>query len=177
MKKRVWFCLFTKVVPADFEAYMERQAAAGWQVDHIGQFSSFLMTFQKTAPKQYRYVFDLNAFPTPEYRDTYQAFGWEYVGKMASCYVWRQEYAGERPESFADRESLQRRNRRVRNAVLICLILCSLGLLGMTAALLLTYRLRDGWRVLEDLLSMVPLGGLVAYLSWVVWKIQKNLNR
>ena len=85
------------------------------------------MTFHKTEPKRYRYVFDLNAFPRKEYTATYEQFGWEFMGQMASCFIWRKEYPGQRPESFTDQDSLTRRNKRVRNAVLACFLVALLA--------------------------------------------------
>ncbi len=55
------------------------------------------MNFVKEKPKKYRYVIDMQAFPKKDYKLTYQEFGWEFVGQMASAFVWRKEYAKERP--------------------------------------------------------------------------------
>ena len=128
--KTVWFSAYRWVVPADYEAWLETLAKQGWNLQRIRQWDSIRMTFHKTEPKQYRYVFDLNAFPKKDYKATYQQFGWEFMGQMASCFIWRKEYTGERPESFTDQDSLTRRNKRVRNAVLACFLIALLGLIG-----------------------------------------------
>lgn len=127
-KKTVWFSAFRRVVPADYEQWLETLALQGWNIDRVGQTSSMKMTFTKTNPMQYRYVFDLNAFPNKDYFNTYEQFGWECIGHMASCYIWRREYTGARPESFSDMESLIKRNKRVRTVLLICLAMLLLGL-------------------------------------------------
>ncbi|MDD4797821.1 MAG: DUF2812 domain-containing protein, partial [Eubacteriales bacterium] len=91
--KRAWFSPFIRVVPADYEQWLERLALQGWNVDTISQWDSICMTFTRTQPRRYRYVFDVQLTPQRDYRDTYEQFGWQYVGQMASVVIWRKEYA------------------------------------------------------------------------------------
>ena len=70
------------------------------------------MTFRRGEPQKYRFVYDPQVSPRKEYIATYEQFGWEYLGRMASAHIWRMEYEGERPEAFSDHESLIKRNRR-----------------------------------------------------------------
>ena len=70
------------------------------------------MTFRRGKPKKYRFVYDPQVSPRKEYIATYEQFGWEYLGRMASAHIWRMEYEGERPEAFSEAESLVKRNRR-----------------------------------------------------------------
>lgn len=79
-KKTVWFSVLRNVVPADYEVWLERLAREGWNVERISQLSFIRMTFRKTEPRQYRCIFDLNAFQKEDYRSIYEQFGWEYVG-------------------------------------------------------------------------------------------------
>ena len=155
--KTVWFSAYRWVVPADYEAWLETLAKQGWNLQRIRQWDSIRMTFHKTEPKQYRYVFDLNAFPKKDYKATYQQFGWEFMGQMASCFIWRKEYTGERPESFTDQDSLTRRNKRVRMAVHAAFQQYR-GLYGLAPAFLICLF-------------------FVLYLSWVLRKISRNLSR
>lgn len=89
------------------------------------------MTFTKTESKRYRYVFDLNAFPTKEYKSIYEQLGWVFVGKMASFFIWRKEYSSSRPESFTDRESLIKRNQQVINALTACFAVMIIAAAGL----------------------------------------------
>jgi hypothetical protein len=52
-KKTVWFSLFRKVVPSEYEEWLESLALDGWNINRIGNFSSLKMTFYKTKPRQY----------------------------------------------------------------------------------------------------------------------------
>ena len=70
------------------------------------------MTFLRDKPKKYRFIYDPQVSPRKEYIATYEQFGWEYLGCMASAHIWRMEYEGERPQAFSDREGLVDRNRR-----------------------------------------------------------------
>lgn len=176
-RKTVWFSMFRRMVPADYEQWLEELAREGWNVEKIGQFGSICMTFRKTEPKQYRYVFDLNAFPNNDYRSMYEQFGWEYAGRMSSCFVWRKEYTGERPESFTDKESLVKRNRRVLAAVAVCFaafVLACLILLAGIGLCLWRGRTEKLWGLGAETLV---LGLITVYLGWAVAKIRHNIER
>lgn len=172
--KTVWLVMLRKVVPAEFEQWMEQMALQGWNVDKLGQFSSLRMRFVKTEPRQYRYVFDMNAFPNQEYRSTYEQFGWESVGQMASCFVWRKAYTDERPESFTDRESLVKRNLRVRNAVALCLALFLLGIAGSLVGIGVSLHAGKTEKLIELLAETAFMLLIAAYLWWVIRQIHQH---
>lgn len=112
-KKVVLLSGFRKVVPAEYESWLESMALEGWNIDKIHQWNSLWMIFERTERKKYRYVYDLQAFPRKEYRITYEQFGWELVGKMSSVYIWRKKYKDRKPESFSDPASLKKRSQQV----------------------------------------------------------------
>ena len=122
-KKIVLFSVFRHVVPADFENWLEQIAAEGWHINHIGQWDSVYMTFQQGLPKTVRFVYDPQVSPRADYIPTYEQFGWEYLGCMASAHIWRMEYEGERPQAFSDQEGLADRNRRNIKAASVSLFL------------------------------------------------------
>ncbi|MDD5658826.1 MAG: DUF2812 domain-containing protein [Actinomycetota bacterium] len=117
IKKFVFFPAFKRVVPKDFENWLEKMAAEGWHIERIRQWSSMLMIFIKGEPKNYRYIYDLRAVASKDYILTYEQFGWQYLGRMASVYVWRMEYKDKRPEVFTDKDSITSRNNRTVAAV------------------------------------------------------------
>lgn len=121
-KKYEWFLPYRYAAPADLEAHLEANAAAGWHAGRIRQWDSIHMPFEKGDPQQMRYVVDLNAFPKADYRPTYEQFGWELAGKMASLYVWRKPYTGTRPEAFTDRESLVRRSANLSTVLMVLFV-------------------------------------------------------
>ena len=161
--KTVWFSAYRWVVPADYEAWLETLAKQGWNLQRIRQWDSIRMTFHKTEPKQYRYVFDLNAFPKKDYKATYQQFGWEFMGQMASCFIWRKEYTGERPESFTDQDSLTRRNKRVRNAVLACFLIALLGLIGAAVGM----AVHAAFQAIQGLYGLAPAFLIACFSSCI----------
>lgn len=176
-KKAVWFSVFRRVVPADYEEWLEKMALQGWNVEKIRQFDSFRMVFHKSEPRRYRYVFDLNAFPKADYRNTYEQFGWEFVGQMASCFVWRKTYTDIRPESFSDTESLVKRNKRVKNAVTAALILFLLGIAVLMAGIVVCGLRGLCEQVMELAFEAFLLAFIAGYLWWVTRQIRKNLER
>jgi len=116
-RKIVLFSAFRYLLPSDYENWLERMAAEGWHINRFRQWSSIVMTFRRGEPKRYRFVYDPQVSPRKEYIATYEQFGWEYLGRMASAHFWRMEYEGERPEAFSDQESIVRRNKRTIAAV------------------------------------------------------------
>ena len=116
-RKIVLFSAFRYLLPSDYENWLERMAAEGWHINRFRQWSSIVMTFRRGEPKRYRFVYDPQVSPRKEYIATYEQFGWEYLGRMASAHFWRMEYEGERPEAFSDKESIVRRNKRTIAAV------------------------------------------------------------
>ena len=113
-KKAVWLLPSRFVTPEALEAYREKIAMEGGNISHISQWSSLRMVFQKSEPRKYRYVVEVNPFPKQDYQQRCEAFGWELVGKMASMFVWRMEYEGERPEPYAEPGSLAERNGNLK---------------------------------------------------------------
>jgi uncharacterized membrane protein (DUF485 family) len=121
--KYVWFSAFRRVVPADYEDWLEKMAAEGWHLKRIGQWSSIRMRFYRGEPKKYRFVYDIQPSPKKDYIPAFEQFGWEFIGQMASAFIWRMEYTDERPEAFSDRESMDYRNRRTALAASVSLVI------------------------------------------------------
>jgi hypothetical protein len=69
-KKIVWFSAFRHVVPADYENWLEKMAAEGWQTGRFWQWSSIYLTFTKGEPKKYRFVYDPQVSPRKDYVTT-----------------------------------------------------------------------------------------------------------
>jgi len=176
-KKTVWFSAFKTVVPADFEEWMESLAKEGWNVDKLGLFGAFKIVFYKSEPKKFRYVFDLNINPKKDYMQTYEQFGWEYVGRMSSCFIWRKAYDEIRPESFTDKESRIRRNKNMKNAYRVNLIMMLAAVAAvLTGCAICVYIGEPG-----TALALTPVLALTAavsvYFSRVIRRINDNLER
>lgn len=176
-KKTIWFALFRNVVPSDFERLLESLALEGWNIDKIVQSSSMKMDFIKSEPKKYRYVFDPNAFPKKDYIEIYEQFGWEFVGQMSSCLVWRKEYRDQRPESYSDLDSLIKRNKRVRNAVAVIFASLLVAIIAILIGLVLFINNEKGEKVIELVLKLIFISLLAWYFGWVVKKINRNIER
>ena len=175
-EKRVyWLTPFRYVVPADYENWFEEKAAAGWHPVKVGQWSSIAMRFEKSEPIKYRYVVDMQAVPGKDYRRTYQEFGWEFVGQMASAMVWRREYSGERPESFSDAPSRRGRNRRFFWAVSVSCFLFALGALAAAGAAL--FAPLDAERQLELWIMTAFCAAAAAALAAVMAHIHRKIDR
>ena len=165
------------VVPADFELYLEEKAKKGYQIKKLGQFNFFLIKFINEKPKTYRYVMDLNAFPNSNYKRTYLDFGWELVGQISSCFIWRKEYDSIRPESFSDQESITKRNKRVRNAISVSLILLLLAFIIVIVAIFYCGIIGRVDKFPELIFDALLLGLISFYLFTIIKKVQKNINR
>jgi hypothetical protein len=177
MNKKTFFApILTKVVPEDFEAWMEGLALEGWNIDKLPAVGIAWMTFHKTEPKRYRYVYDLNIpalIKRKDYKQTYEQFGWEFVGALnANTFLWRKEYTDERPESFTDRESLQTRNKRVRNVMLAVLVWFIVAFAALLTGIVVC-------AIFGKLVKILPLAfaaGFVAAMDVYFWCVLRKLN-
>ena len=176
-KKKLWFLAFRYIVPADLEAFLERKAAEGWHIRKLGQWSSLLTTLYRGEPRKYRYVYDMHLTNDKDYKPTYEQFGWEFVGQMASCMIWRKEYRDERPEAFSDAKSLQARNRRTLLAGSVSFILFLLGALAVLISLLVFSNQMQPEDILELWLMFAFLLVLSVLMGWVLRKMHKNRYR
>jgi VIT1/CCC1 family predicted Fe2+/Mn2+ transporter len=146
----------------------------GWNIDHIGQWSSVVMTFNRSEPKKDRYIYDAQVFPKKEYKPTYEQFGWEFVGQMASCYIWRKEYFDKRPESFTNHESLETRNKQVVSAVSVSFAMFSIVSIILITAFIITFSNLTTNDMLQLILAIVLSFVFALYLGYVMKKIYKN---
>jgi len=78
----------------------------------------------------------VRAVASKDYISTYEQFGWQYLGRMASVYIWRMEYKDERPEAFTDKDSIISRNNRTIAAVSFSFTIFLLASLAMSIALI-----------------------------------------
>ncbi len=78
-KKTVFFPAFKRVVPSDFENWLEGMAAEGWHIERVRQWSSIIMIFIKGEPKKYRFVYDVRAVAGKDYISTYEHIKPNYV--------------------------------------------------------------------------------------------------
>ncbi|WP_163881748.1 DUF2812 domain-containing protein [Paenibacillus favisporus] len=172
--KSVWFPAYRYVVPAKLERWLEQMSMSGWHADRIRQWSSLYMTFRRGEPKQYRYVYDLQAVPRKDYKATYEQFGWELVGKMASVYIWRKDYDGERPESFTDTESLKQRGSRVIRAISFSFYLFLLAAVGLTVGLVLFFDGLTTEQKIQYAVGMLLAYGFTVYLGMVMRSVSRT---
>jgi hypothetical protein len=176
-KKAFWFSAFKYVVPSEYEAWMEGMEEQGWHLEKIGQWSSIRMVFHRGEPRKYRYVFDMQPFPKKDYVATYEQFGWEFVGQMASAFIWRKEYAAERPEAFSDSENLEKRGRRTAGAAAVSMIMFWI----VAAVIAIVLGVQYGKMPSEDSVQLIILdvfvGAMAILMSLVVWTIYKNRKK
>lgn len=175
--KIVWLSAFTNVVPADYENWLEDLALQGWVVDKIGQWSSVYMTFKRAEPKKYRFVYDMQAVPKKDYKATYEQFGWEFVGQMASAFIWRKEYTTQRPESFSDAESIEKRNKRVIAAASVSFFMFLIAAVIVTVCFIVFFKQLDIDDILQCILGMILSYTFTSYMGYVMYKINKNKQR
>lgn len=176
-KKVVWLSAFKHIIPADYEIWLEEMALQGWNIDRIGQWSSIYLTFTRTEPKKYRYVYDIQPNPKKDYQKTYEQFGWEFVGIMSSCFIWRKAYSGERPEAFSDIQSIEERNKRVIRAVSVSFFIFFPAFLISLIMFVTRFKSLPVGDIIQYLLFLLLSGGIGLYLTWVTRTIYRNRYR
>lgn len=177
MKMKKYFTAYRNVVPAEYEKWFENLAAEGWHPKTINHFSSMIMTFEKNEPKQYKYAIELLGRLKKDRVKIYKDFGWEYVGRMSSIFVWRNEYENKRPELFTDKETKVLRSKRFIIAISFSFTIFLFAfiitlILAMLAALNIIQR---DW--LDIILGVLLSGTLTFYLGSVIKRIHKNKDK
>ncbi|HSN93479.1 MAG TPA: DUF2812 domain-containing protein [Anaerolineaceae bacterium] len=176
-QKTILFPLFKHILPSDFESWLEQMAAEGWQIDRIGQWSSIILHFRQGEPKKYRFVYDPQLSPRKDYIPTYEEFGWEYLGRMASAHIWRMEYEGERPQAFSDQVDLVERNQRNLTAVSISFFIFLAAVLAIGMGLSLAAdSLSAGDRV-QLIIAAVFFGLISLALAYVMLQMRKRIQK
>jgi len=175
--KAVWFSPFRYAAPADLEQYFEQMEKQGWHIHRLTQWNSLRLKFQRSSPHRYKYVVDLQPFPKSDYVSTYQSFGWELVGKMASMHVWRMPYTHQKPEAFTDPQSIHKRNDTF-SIVMLALAIC---MAAAIAAVAIWFFAAGGWKTADGVvgfaITVVILGALIAVLLYSRNKVTANRNR
>ena len=119
----------------------------------------------------------MQAFPRREYRPTYEQFGWEYLGAMASAQIWRKPYDGERPEAFTQPSDIEGRRVRTAAAVSVSLVLSAIVTFIAAYPLFFSAEGMTGSDI-RQLWGFIALCGVFALLLMLVLiKILKNRNR
>ena len=173
MKRIEWFTAFRHVVPTNYEEWFEGLAEAGWHPVKINHLSSMRMVLEKSKPRKYKYAIELLGRLTPERKAMYADFGWEYVGRMSSIFVWRKEYTDKRPEMFSDESSSQKHSQRFITAISFSF---GIFLLGWIVSLVLILAKLFGCPAIEwlDILIMFFVYGAASvYLFLVISRIRK----
>ncbi|MCB2412321.1 DUF2812 domain-containing protein [Demequina sp. TTPB684] len=165
--KNAWLAPFTHPTPARLEAWLEREAAQGWEPRELGDMSAIRLRLHSTKAVTMRYVVDPQRSIDADYLETYRDAGWDYVGELSSLHVWRRRYRGDRPEAFTDGASRHARDRRlawVTGAV------AALALIGMTIRVGLgltgTGASSEDWVLEAGVLALIgiPLAAVTAVL-------------
>lgn len=170
-----WFSTFIHITPDDYEAWLEKLAHHGYHPKKVSQWSSVVMKFEEGEPKKYRYVLDIQPAPQSDYVSTYEEFGWELCGRMASTYLWRMEYTDERPESFSDNAAYQARNKRFVMAISFSFVLFLIAAIILTVGLFQMISSLDAVGFIQFGLGMALTYGMSAYLFWAMRKIRKSV--
>lgn len=176
-KKTVWMSAFINVVPADYENWLENMALEGWEIKKIGQWSSVCMTFEKGESKKYRYVYDMQTIAREDYKATYEQFGWEFVGQMASAFIWRKEYDEVRPESFTDLDSLEKRSKRVMAAASVSAVMFFLIAITISVLFIINFHRVGVGDLMQFILGLLLTYNITLYMAYVLYKINRNRQR
>jgi len=174
-----WLSPYIHSEPIEYEEYFEKLALRGWHPAKIDVWSSIRMTFIKSEPKQYRYVVDVQSILRQEYKQLHQDLGWELVGMMSSVVVWRKEYDGSRPESFSDKESLERRNRKfsmIIRAIFFVFFVCSvLATIGIPILyILIPNKNRDMIDIIASVASIITIDIFTVFFGLALKKTKQK---
>lgn len=112
---------FTKMVPQDYEEWLEKLEERGWHL-YKTTFGGLVHHFKKDKPHKIKYCLDYQVKKKSDYEQIFEDIGWELVYYFQGTYLWRIKYKdGNKPNAFTDIDSIKKRNNR--------LLACSLAVL------------------------------------------------
>ena len=123
-------------------------------------------------------VLNINRCRTPRkaYKATYEQFGWEYLGRMSSVYIWRKEYKNERPEAFSDNESIIKRSRRTVAAISFSLISLIIALVAQFTFFFISKPLTSS-KLVQLGFGITLCSIFIILLGLIMLKIKRNEDR
>ena len=165
--------LLVRYLPRKSEDWLENMSLKGWHPYNVNTSSFFVFKFRRAAPAKYRYVVDFQLIQKKDYIDMYKSFGWELVGRISEIYIWRQAYTDKRPESFTDKNSLKRRNKRMSVYFLMFCLCLAIGAVGLTFSSFLF------WNDLAPLMRFerIALIAVFSIAAALLGRIVRNLNK
>ena len=103
-----YFAAFKHIAPSDMEYYLEEMASNGYILEPLAQSGMFFLKFAEGRPERIKYVVDVTGLQKHLYMKTLIDKGWEYMGQVMNCHVWKMAYKdGERPADFADQRCIR----------------------------------------------------------------------
>ncbi len=104
-----YLAAFKHIAPSDMEYYLEEMAANGYILEPLSQSGLFCMSFDESKPEKVKYVVDVTGLQKHLYMKTLVDKGWEYMGQVTNCHVWKMSYEGnDRPADFADQRCIRK---------------------------------------------------------------------
>jgi Protein of unknown function (DUF2812). len=176
-KKNIWFSIFRVVVPANYEKMLEDLSLEGWNISKISQLSSFKLTLERSSPKKYKYIYDVRFKDLNKYRNSYKYSGWELIGQMANCFIWRKEYSDICPVFFSNTDSIINRNKRFRATIIALLIIISIVILFCFLGIFAYIRIKNCGAVNATMLKAGLALCISFYLIYVLREINLNIER
>lgn len=135
--RRIWFPRHTFILPNQLEGMLESAELEGW---HPIKMSSICLTLAPSEKKRVCYVCEAGK-PTAPHQDQ----GWDYAGKIGNVRLWRREYTGIKPRSFADGIALVKMVRRAIYGICITFIASSMMSVLMVAFSLVLRTMLPPW--------------------------------
>ena len=125
-----YFAAFKHIAPSDLEYYLEEMASDGFILAPLSQSGLFCFKFAEEKGERVKYVVDVTGLQKHLYMKTLIDKGWEYMGQVLNCHIWKMTYEGsDRPEDFADHSCIRKHCIRM-GIVFIILALLMLLLFG-----------------------------------------------
>lgn len=134
MRKKIKLYPLSKILPEDYEKWLENYEVDGWHLVKIS-FLGLIHYFIKDEPYKFRYCYDYQGSQKKDYEKIFSDLGWELVFYSFGSYIWRLEYIDERPEAFSDYDSLISRNNRLLSVYTGCLAVFAICSLNYTNSL------------------------------------------
>ena len=130
MDKRRYFYAFSNISPIDLERNLNESAAEGMLVRPFKNDGLFYFDFYDTTKEKCRYVVDGKPASAYSYEKKLKEEGWELVGIIFECYIWKKTYNDDIPKDFSNKAALYEHSKKMSIIFLIAAILFLIALIA-----------------------------------------------
>lgn len=140
MDKRSYLYAFSKISPSDMEDDLNQKAGEGLLLRPFKTEGILYFDFYDTTKEKCKYIVDGKPISEESYIAKHKEEGWEFIGSIFECYVWKKTFTEEIPKNFASKASLYSHCKKMGVIFLVASLIFLIALLAFIWGIVLEKR-------------------------------------